>query len=167
MDAAAGGDRKSFSDLALATQDELYRYALRRGLADADAGEVVQETLTRAYVARRRWRAGGDAVGWLHGIAANVVRETFRRRERPAETLDGIATSEYESDVYELDRLREAIAALPERQREAVSLRMLEGLSVRQAAERMGCAEGTVKATLFAAMESLRKAMKVYRDAAR
>ena len=58
MDAAATGRGETFSLLARAVQDDLFRVALRRGLRDTDAAEVVQETLTRAYVRRRTWRRG-------------------------------------------------------------------------------------------------------------
>lgn len=177
MDRSAGGDTQAFNLLARAAQDELFRLALRRGLSDADAAEAVQETLTRAYQGRDRWRAGADAAAWLCGIAGNVVHELLRRRRRAAgpaassmqfdggddatstlaDPSDGAA--EIVSRADDAEQLRLAIAALPDRQREAICLRFLQQQSVRETAQTMGCAEGTVKATVFAAMESLRKAL--------
>ena len=52
--------------------------------------------------------------------------------------------------------VRSALARLPLRQRAAVVLRFLGGLSVAEVAEAMGCAEGTVKATLHGALRRLR-----------
>lgn len=53
-------------------------------------------------------------------------------------------------------RARHAVQALPERQREVVTLRVLGELSTRETAHAMGCAEGTVKASLSQALASLR-----------
>ena len=50
--------------------------------------------------------------------------------------------------------------ALPDRQREAVACRYLRGMTVRETAQAMSVAEGTVKAAVFAALEGLRKAMR-------
>src|SRR5207244_118795 len=60
----------------------------------------------------------------------------------------------------ERDRLRSVLADLPDRQREAIVLRFLEELSVEETAAAMGCAEGTVKATVHQALRSLRQRLK-------
>ena len=65
-----------------------------------------------------------------------------------------------ESDLNaaeELALLANALQALPPRQREAVACRYLRRLSVRETATVMGCAQGTVKAAVFAALATLRK----------
>ena len=56
-------------------------------------------------------------------------------------------------------RVHEAVMELPERQREVVLLRVFEELSTRETAERMDCAEGTVKATLSHAVANLKRLM--------
>jgi RNA polymerase sigma-70 factor (ECF subfamily) len=168
MDRAAAGEDGAFARLAEAVQDDLFRFAVAHGLAAADSAEAVQETLLRAYRARRRWRTGSDAVAWLYGIALNVVREFHRRLRRrrsrgPANVdpavLAAIATDGSRADppAADLAALATALAGLPARQREAVSCRYLRRLSVRDTAAAMGCAEGTVKATVSAAMNNLRK----------
>src|SRR5947207_924150 len=60
----------------------------------------------------------------------------------------------------ETDLLKQTLAALPDRQREALTLRFFEDLSVEQTAEAMGCAAGTVKATVHQALRALREKMK-------
>lgn len=181
MDQAAGGDDAAFGALALAAQDCLYRFCLAQGLNDADAAEAVQETFLRAYRMRASWRVGRDALSWLYGTALNVVREIRRRRGRrncqPVEltTLAGgecnrpgsIGQGFDSSDLAEMldaqarqDMLKEALAALPARQQEAVSCRYLLEMNLQQTAEIMGCAEGTVKAAVFAGLANLRKTMK-------
>jgi RNA polymerase sigma-70 factor (ECF subfamily) len=171
MDRASKGDDGAFGSLASAVQDDLFRFALAHGLGREDAAEAAQETLLRAYAGRSRWRAGADALAWLCGIAMNVVR-TLRRKGRrngkvawdlsslggPADDDDGPAAAAAGRADNMVDLLA-ALDKLPPRQREAVACRFLRHLSVRQTAEAMGCAEGTVKATLHAALGNLRDMM--------
>jgi RNA polymerase sigma-70 factor (ECF subfamily) len=165
MDRAAGGDEAAFGRLARCTQDGLYRFALAQLLPGADAAEVVQETLVRAWRGLARWRRGADATAWLYGIAMNVVREMRRRRRRDVPVAidpELLAADEADSaavDEADLAALAAHLAELPPRQREAVTCRYLRQMSVRQTAEAMGCAEGTVKAAVFAALRSLRASM--------
>ena len=168
MTQAAAGDDEAFGRLAGAVQDDLFRFALAHGLRRADAAEATQETLMRAYRARRQWRTDGDAVNWLLGIAMNAVRELYRKAGRGAiEGLDpsllagpsGDPAGPLE-DGEALAGLAKAIGRLPPRQREAVTCRHLRQLSVRDTAAAMGCAEGTVKAAVFAAMENLKRMMR-------
>jgi len=168
MDLASAGDREAFGRLAAAAQDDLYRVALAQGLTQADAAETVQESLMRAYRLRSRWSAGRDALAWLYGIAMNVTRETRRRRQFPQRDgldLDLLEQAPEADDAGPVDEthgleLKEALELLAERQREAVACRYLLRLSIRETAEAMGCAEGTVKAAVHAALLNLRRLME-------
>ncbi len=168
MDRASSGDDEAFGAMAEAMQDELFRFGLAQGLRYADAADATQETLMRAYRGRSRWRTGSDATAWLYGIAMNVIRE--RRRKRSRQPFDGFEPDSLPGTVEAeaaangewdegLGRLARAVAALPARQQEAVACRYLRQMSVRETAATMGCAEGTVKAAVFAAIENLKKAM--------
>jgi RNA polymerase sigma factor (sigma-70 family) len=186
MDRAASGDDAAFGQLALDVQDDLYRFALAHGLKGADAAEVTQETFLRAYRARDAWRKGSDVSGWLYGIAMNVVREFHRRNRRRGTEgleLDELAATDCDRpgrigqsspDVpEEVDAamskqvLAEALDLLPPRQHEAVVCRFLMGMSLQETADVMGCAEGTIKAAVFAALENLRKILKTSNGARR
>lgn len=168
MELAARGDNTAFDTLALAVQDGIYRFALSRGLSRHDAADATQETLMRAFRARRNWRAGNSVTSWLFGIAMNVVREILRRRQRrPVEGLDLehlISHGDHQRDSLEQKERRQALAkalaALPPRQQEAVACRYLMDMTLKETADVMGCAEGTVKAAVFAALENMKKMMK-------
>ena len=170
MHLASSGSADAFGRIAAAMQDDLLRLALACGLAHADAAEVAQETLLRAYRQRRKWHIGSDAVAWLYGIAMNVIRELRRKRRRSrtvALDLTSLAASQAADGetgklllLDNLQPLAEAISTLPPRQWEAVSCRFLRGMSIRDTAAAMGCAEGTVKAAVAAALENLRKRLK-------
>lgn len=168
MDRAASGDVGAFARLAEAAQDALYRFALSHGLRVDDAAEATQETLLRAYRKRHVWRPGRNAMSWLYGFAMNVIRE-FRRRGRrlPPTGLDLAVLADRAATDPSLEpgrrewlgRLARAVANLPDRQREAVTCRHLREMSVAETAAVMGCAEGTVKAAVSAAMAKLRSAL--------
>lgn len=168
MEQASSGDGEAFGLLAAAMQDELYRFGLAHGLSGADASEATQETLLRAYRGRSRWRVGGDAAAWLYGIALNVVRECREKSRRsrltgldPAVLRAAASASPVEGGPPDgLERLAAAMALLPPRQREAVTCRYLLEMSVRDTAEAMGCAEGTVTAAVAAALENLRNRIR-------
>ena len=168
MELASSGDDAAFGALVSLMQDRLFRLALAGGLRRADAAEVVQETFLRAYRQRSSWRPGGSAQAWLGRVAWNVVRDVHRKRRRlPVSGLDeeviaaarAAGHSDHEADRERPALLAAAIAALAPRQRQAVACRFLQQMSVRETAAVMGCAEGTVKATVFAALEKLRKAL--------
>ena len=98
-------------------------------------------------------------MAWLLGIAMNVVRER-RRKHRPGGSLqDTPAAAQREGLDERLGQLAEALEKLPARQREALICRFLQGMSVAETARAMGCAEGTVKATVFKAVANLRERM--------
>jgi len=167
MDRASSGDRDAFGALASAVQDELFRLALAIGLTRDDAAEVTQEALLRAFAGRRGWRRNADVMAWLCGIVVNVARE-WRRRQRRRVALpldaDSLGTPDRSPQAaparpWEPEQLRElmeAVRRLPPRQREAIACRYLRRMSIRQTAQVMGCAEGTVKSAVSAALERLR-----------
>ncbi|MCK4624909.1 MAG: sigma-70 family RNA polymerase sigma factor [Phycisphaerae bacterium] len=163
MSRAAGGDRDAFGQLTELVGLAVYRFCLAhlpppmRDVAD----DARQECFLRAWKNRRRFRSGGNAVGWLMGIAINVVRER-RRKFRPALSLDDFDPPEkvIAGPDERLKALTEAVEILPPRQREAVACRFLRGMSVAETAAVMGCAEGTVKAAVFKAIANLQEMMK-------
>jgi RNA polymerase sigma-70 factor (ECF subfamily) len=174
IDLARRGDRSALSALLRDLQDPWYRLSLSM-LRDPDqAAEAVQETGLRFLKQVAGFRGDSQLRTWSLGIAINVVREIKRRRARAAPGGDG-ATRQAESvsdgkpsahartDAAEQRAaLRAVLDDLPDRQREAVVLRFFEDLSVDETARVMGCAEGTVKATVHQAVRSLRKRLRAW-----
>lgn len=116
------------------------------------AEEAAQESFTRAYMHWRRVSQMDRPDGWVYVVAVRVAtRRSPRLRVRDARTsevdiADGVVTHEM---------LRSAIEQLPQRQRLAIVLRYLADLPVDDVAAAMGCAAGTVKSTLHAALARL------------
>lgn len=106
-------------------------------------------------------------MAWLCGIAINVARE-MRRKRRPVQSGIDLAAlpsgdGSHDDSIADdgmLNGLASALGRLPDRQREAVVCRFLQDMSLAATAKAMGCAEGTVKAAVFAAMGNLRRIMK-------
>jgi RNA polymerase sigma-70 factor (ECF subfamily) len=138
---------------------------VRRGLALAlgdpqRAEDVTQEAFARAF---RRWRSVSvmaSPVGWVYVVAMNQARHDLRRDERPPVSGQPEAPADVAGAVATAIALQTALKSLAPRQRAAVVLRYLADLSTSQVAEAMGCAEGTVKSTLHAALAHLRIEMK-------
>ena len=170
MEEASSGDGHAYAALASMVQDELFRFAIAQGLERENASDATQEVLMRAYARRSTWKPGSDALAWLCGITLNVVRETKRKEQRQRRSWMGWneqqvphttdSDMEYRPDAEELGQLTEALTELAPRQREAIACRYLRRMSVRETAEVMGCAEGTVKSAVAAALEKLREKLQ-------
>src|SRR6059036_1350431 len=168
--------RASFEREALVHLDALYRVALRLTGNAADADDLVQETMLKAYRAWDQYEKGTNAKGWLLTILRNAFINEYRRRTRHPETVD-LDTIEPYSVFPELqdedpqgtffdrivdDEVLRAIDQLPEQFREAVVLSDVEGLSYEEIARVLDVPVGTVKSRLFRARRLLQGKLYEY-----
>lgn len=124
---------------------------------DRVAEEIAQESLLKLVKHWGRVRLMDNPWAWLATVAVNQSRSRWRRlamADRVERRL-GVA-SESVAGNEGLTELLAVIGRLPERQRMALLLRHYARLSVRETAEAMGCAEGTVKSLTNRAVESMR-----------
>ena len=131
---------------------------VRRSLAVAFADpvlaeELAQDAFARALASWRRVSKMDHPAGWVYVVALRAGRRRCNREEPAAavEPADADVADAVTRDIV----LGAAIARLPERQRVALVLRYLADLPVADVAAAMGCAVGTVKSTLHAALERL------------
>lgn len=121
-----------------------------------EAEDIAQETFVRAVRNLDKWDPNRPIMPWLQTIAANRCRTALgkrQRRPRPAVSLpEQSVTIEDNETVEEVDR---AIAMLPDRFRDVITLHYRGGLGCTEIAEILGCAEGTVKTWLFRARQQL------------
>lgn len=169
--------RAGFEREALVHLDALYRVALRLTGNAADADDLVQETMLKAYRAWDQFETGTNAKGWLLTIMRHAFINDYRRRRRRPETVDIDAVEPFAvfPDVQEEDpqgaffdrivddEVLRAIDALPEAFREALMLSDVEGLSYQEIARVLDVPVGTVKSRLFRARHLLQG--KLYRYA--
>ena len=141
----AAGDPEGARLLLDRLSPRLYRLALRLLADRAEAEDVVQETMLRLWQMAPDWQSGGAQPGtWAHRVAVNLATDRLRRRRSVA--LDAVAEPADDAPAplqVMLDADREtaldmALAELPDRQRQAVVLRHLEGLANPEIAEIMG-----------------------------
>jgi RNA polymerase sigma-70 factor (ECF subfamily) len=155
--AVADGSAHDFAAWVEPHLPAMTRFAARL-VPDADRDDLVQEALVRAW---RRWPtydAGrGAPLPWLLAIVADQGRRG-RRRARPASVPLPDDSRSVDPAPADLD-LERAVAALSPRQRTAVDLYYFVDLDVATIAAVMGCAPGTVKATLSQARDRLRVLM--------
>ena len=160
--ACAAGDRTARALLFERHVDAIHRFVARMRGSDADVvDDLVQVTFLRAFGAAVRFH-GTTARAWLHGIAANVVREHARkeiRRKRALSLVAEITTGSEPPRDPTLARLPGAIAALPHPQRAAFILVDLEGEKGTDAASALGIPQGTLWRHVYEARCALREAL--------
>jgi RNA polymerase sigma-70 factor (sigma-E family) len=129
----------------------------------AKAEDVVQTALTKLYLAWPRVRAdtaGAYARRCVVNAAMDDRRSLFSRREQVSAQLPDFAAADPQrGDAMAMVAL---LATLPAGMRAAVVLRYVEGLSIAEAADAMGCSEGNVKSQSARGLERLRGAMPQY-----
>lgn len=132
---------------------KMYRLAARMN-SEADAADVVQESLVRAWTKRHLYQPDkGPAGPWLLAITADQARRARRRSSHALVLVDAPGPRAVEDGLD----LEAAIRQLSPRQRLAVDCYYFVDLSTRETAAVMSCSEGTVKSTLADARAALRR----------
>ncbi len=156
----AAADR-AFGDAILRSRERLSSSA-RWLVRDRDAAEdLVQESLLRAWAARRQFEPGTNLVAWLRRILRNLFISQRRRAKFTGEVgeVDAerrLAQPETQSGAVELKEVAGLFEQLPALQQEALQMLVLDGLSYEQAADRAGVATGTMKSRVHRAREALK-----------
>jgi RNA polymerase sigma-70 factor, ECF subfamily len=172
--ASAGQDPSAFGELYDRHAPGIFRWARGAGLAEADALDLVSELFARAWVSRKRFRDPGDgnAAPWLFGIARNLVaahRRSGRIEARARKRLRVPPISEADASEGVAERvdaqasraeLRRAFDALPEAQRAAIRLRVVDGLGYPDIAVQLQCTETTARKWVSLGLRFLRTKMK-------
>jgi RNA polymerase sigma-70 factor (ECF subfamily) len=161
------GDRSAFDELVRRYQRPLYYLALRYVRIEADAKDLVQRTLVKAYGALAGFRADSSFRTWLYRIAINLCLNHLRDRKREEvrpELGEALAAPPSGGDRALIERergalLRDAIAELPPKQRMVLELRVYDELPFREVAELAGCTENSAKVNFHHAVKRLRSIM--------
>jgi RNA polymerase sigma-70 factor (ECF subfamily) len=156
---------------------QLYPAALRMTRNRADAEDLVQDTLAKAYTAFSQFTPGTNLRAWLNKILANTFINTYRKRKRepaiapgadPAAdwhvSADPLAPAARSAEAEALDKITDsailaALRELPPDFRTAIWLADVEGYPYREVAALMGTPLGTVMSRLHRARGKLRHAL--------
>ncbi len=163
MRAYVGGDDAAFRVLFERYGPMLYRLTRRHLETDEQAHEIVQQTFFKLHGARNDFRLDSRLRPWITTIAMNLVREHWRRRKRRHHTefLDerrAAPTPEFMpiEEERRAKRLREALATLPDSQREVVELHWFQELQFAEVARIVGSTEGAVRVRAHRAYTKLK-----------
>ncbi len=175
MEAAA---RREFEQTALPLLDNLYGAAMRLTRDPAEAEDLVQDSMVRAYRFWDTFKQGTNIKAWLFTILRNTFINGYHRRGRARNFQSDVnaqmrslgptvavanSTSqppgpeEAVSTQITTARIREALDSLPPDYRLAVTLADLEGLSYKEIAEAMDCPIGTVMSRIYRGRKILHK----------
>lgn len=149
-------DRTDFSEYVVARRSLLYRSAWVLCGDAHQAEDLVQQVLTRLYVAWPRVARMESVDGYVRTMLVNANVDRLRRR-REHVGLDGLDQAVHDGDRDALLDLREALLGLAPGQRRVVVLRHLWDLSVEETAAALGIAPGTVKSQTADAVRRLRE----------
>jgi RNA polymerase sigma-70 factor (ECF subfamily) len=166
-------DEEAFALHVVPEVDVLYRVALSVTRNAADAEDLVQDTLLRAYRAIGSFD-GRHPRAWLLTILRNTEINRHRR-QRPDLMRDPDAAMARQASTASIDRdpedlvigetfdaiVEAAFMSLPDKFREVIELVDLDGLSYREAAEVLGIPEGTVMSRLHRARSRIRRRLAV------
>jgi RNA polymerase sigma-70 factor (ECF subfamily) len=163
--AALAGQGEAFGQLVTRYERAVYHLCSRTLRDSEEAKDAAQEAFFKAYRALRTFRPGAKFSTWIFTIAYRACCDRIARRKRFTgdefpETADQSAGPELIAEAHDdARRLRDAIAALPEKYRTVITLFHLQGKQYDEIAEVLGLPMGTVKTHLFRAKEQLRKAL--------
>ncbi|MDE2405556.1 MAG: RNA polymerase sigma factor [Sphingomonadales bacterium] len=145
----------------LALLPRLRRFAVGLVRDPVDADDLCQMTIERALRARGQWQPGTRLDSWMYRIMRNLWIDETRSRGRRAATFVGdeaglgVGASGAQEASLGLADVDRALARLPDEQREAVLLVMVEGWSYKEAAEIVGCPMGTLNSRLVRGRDAL------------
>ena len=174
---AAAGDQNAFAALLAAYQKPVYNLALRMTGSPDDALDLSQEAFLRAWRGLSGYRFDASFSTWLYRLTGNVCLDFLRRRKKE-KTIPLYYTDE-ENEEQELplphpapatedqallrleqSQVAEAMAKLEPEYRQALILRVIDGLSYAEIAAATDVPEGTVKSRIARAREKMRRLLK-------
>jgi RNA polymerase sigma-70 factor, ECF subfamily len=160
---AAQRDPQAFEALYTKYADQIYAYAYTLTRNKDQAEDVTSATFARALeeLPRFEWR-GVPYSAWLYRVASNMVARDKRRpgwiELSPHTAADEAESPEHITTLHARDeQIREAVAALPRDQRQAIVLRFGGDLRNKEIATIMDRSEGAIKLLTFRAMTTLRR----------
>jgi RNA polymerase sigma-70 factor (ECF subfamily) len=157
-----------FEALYRSSRDDVYAYVATLLREPAAAEDVTALAFERAYRRRRSFdRARGNERAWLFGIARNAALDELRRRKRHATlavdpedpaAADAFASEDHADGTLRRTMVKDALDALPPRERELISLKFHAGLTNAEIARVLGVSESNAGTLLHRTIAKLRKA---------
>lgn len=175
LSAHVAGDPHAFGELIGRHRDRLWNVAMRTTSDPEEASDALQDALISAFRRADQFRGDSAVTTWLHRIVVNASLDRLRRRAVRQTTvlpddndnLPGALVADPRDAIDQRETqlvVTEALAELPEDQREAILLVDVEGWSVDEAAAILNCPAGTVKSRCFRGRAKLAKRLAHLRN---
>ncbi len=143
---------------------QLYRFFASQLGSKADAEDMLQYTWLRIHRVRHTYRAGDPVLPWVYTIARRVRVDNYRKRYRISSREMGVDVLPefpvHNGETNMLPSFEELVAALPESQREVVTMLKVDGLSLEEIARVTSSTTGAVKQKAHRAYERLRNLLE-------
>jgi RNA polymerase sigma factor (sigma-70 family) len=155
----------SFQNDVLPLKNQLYRLALRITLRNAEAEDIVQETLIKAWNVRDKWDTIDNIEAFCFTICRNLALDSIKRHDNRNETLENVRTDTPDTHGTPLERtttndrlaiVRHLVDSLPEKQRTCIQLRDFEGKTYKEIAAIIGVPEEQVKVNIFRGRQAIK-----------
>ncbi|MCF6328741.1 MAG: sigma-70 family RNA polymerase sigma factor [Henriciella sp.] len=163
---AAAGDRAAQAALVNRNMPIVFRVAYRMLGDRAEAEDITQETFLRAWKMLPDWQPRARFSTWACTVALNLCRDRLRKKkpvlmdELPERVDPELQPEQALASAQALAGIEAKIAALPDRQKEALSLCALEGMGNIEAAGAMGVSVHALESLLARARRTLRTTLK-------
>jgi len=163
----ANGDPDAARELTIRHLGTVIAFAKRLIPSDADAEDIAQEAMLRLWKIAADWRPGEAKVTtWLYRVTRNLCID--RLRQKSHQDIDAIAEPADDTPSVQarmeqsarMSALKDALGELPERQRVAVTLRHIEGLSNPEIAEAMDISVEAVESLTARGKRMLKTALE-------
>lgn len=159
-----------FNRFVVPLRDRMFRYAQSLLLCADDAEDVTHDLLERLWTERERLDGCRNIASFVMAAVRNRCYDTLRRRQAGERRDNAVADWAERSTLggageWEArDLVRRAMARLPERQREVLHLKDIEGYPTREIADMVACDEAQVRMILSRARHGLREVLKNMMD---
>ncbi|MDD3653482.1 MAG: sigma-70 family RNA polymerase sigma factor [Desulfotomaculaceae bacterium] len=153
-------DVRSFMLLYEHYLPRIYKYAYYQVIDKQEAEDVVSQTFLQAMENLHKYTYRGIPFGhWLYRIASSIIYHGQRDRKNEFSTADPVQLAGGEIVAEDRLDLLLLLRTLPGMQREVLTLRYIQDLSIRDTARIMACSEGSVKQLCYRAIKTLRERM--------
>ncbi len=181
---AKSGDTDAFSEIVTCYERFVYNTACRvltaSGLSVADADDIAQDSLIKAWRSLSAFRGECSFSTWLFRVTVNTARDVIRTSaRRPVVSLTRSENDDEEPEIWDvpvtsgdeipeealerretIEAVRRAVESLPDDQRQAVVLRDIHGLPYDEISRILGAEVGTIKSRINRGRTNLKKILK-------
>lgn len=157
MAAARGGDRSAYRQMLAEASGRIRAMLARKIGADSELEDILQECLIALHEKRHTLDPGRPVAPWMYAIANYKLIDHWRKRGRSRLVFDDTADIDVAADTFADVDIAALLEELPEPQAQAIRLTHIDGLTNREAAEKIGIGVSAMKLRVHRGMLRLKE----------